>query len=314
MQFRLLSTTNPLRPLFSLFRAAAIDFQRHKCTLLAAGVAYYVLLSLFPLAIFAVSLLGIAFQDDERRMDFIDDIIEALPLESIEEAEGADGAPAETRLERNLRDAMNSVSGFSVVGLVGLVGALWAASGMFGAMRNALDQAWGVKEPKRNFMRAKLVDFTMIGAIGVLFIASIAVTALLSVARNVAGLGVLTSELSIVFQVAGLAASVGLTFTALAILFRFVPDSREPEWNNVWPGALVGALGFEGLKFGFSIYLENFGNYNEVYGTLGTVVVFLFWSWVVGAIVLFAAELSAEYGRIRHREALRGPALAEGGD
>lgn len=285
------------RSLFELFRAAFADFQHDKCTHLAAGVAYYVLLSIFPLFIFAVSMLGVVLQDDSRREEFIDDLISALPLEAVEQAEGGEapqGAGSMTELERNLRDAVDGVQGFSFVGLLGLAGTLWAASGMFAAIRNALDLAWDVEEPGRGFVKKKLVDFAMIGGIGLLFVSSIALTTLVAVVRNVADF---PAELAVLWQLAGTAISLALTFAAVMVLFRFVPDTNEPTLRTIWPGALVGALGFEALKFGFSIYVENFGNYNEVYGTIGTVVVFLFWAWLLTVIVLFGAELSAEYGR-----------------
>ena len=142
---------NPLilvRGAFGLAKATILHFLADKCTHLAAGVAYYVLLSLFPLVIFVVSILGIVLTDDARREQFIDDVIQALPLEAVEAEQTADGAPAQTQLERSLRGAMNGVRGFSLVGLLGLAGTLWAASGMFGAIHTALDLAWRVDEPK----------------------------------------------------------------------------------------------------------------------------------------------------------------------
>lgn len=290
--------------LLALLRATFAEFRRDKCTQLAAGVAYYVLLSLFPLVIFGVSVLGVVLRDDERRQDFIDSVIEALPLNTIEEAQ--DGVPpqsgVQTELERNLRDAMDSVRGFGLLGAVSLLATLWAATGMFGAIRNALDRAWNVAEPKRNFLAGKLVDLMMAGGIGLLLSVSIALTTSISIARSAANYGPFPSDLSVVWQTAGIATSLAVTFAALMALYRLVPDSDEPRWSTVWPGAALGAAGWEALKYGFSLYVENFGSYNQVYGTLGTVVVFLFWSWLVASITLFGAELSAEYGRRRRAD------------
>ena len=285
--------------LLYLAQATVAGFRRHKCTHLAAGVAYYIVLSIFPLAIFGVSVLGVVLRSDERRQAFIDDVVAALPLQAIN-GHQAGGTPVgvQTELERDLRGAINGVRGFSVVGLFGLAGTLWAAGGMFAATRNALDLAWNVTEPKRNFLTGKLVDLMMIGGIGLLLLASIVLTAAISIARN-ASLRPFPSGLPVFWHAAGIVVSVVLSFVALLALYRFVPDSDEPRVSTVWPGAALGAVAFEALKYGFSVFVENFGNYNEVYGTLAAVVVFLFWSWIVASIVLVGAELSAAYGRLR---------------
>lgn len=308
-------------PAFELAKATWKEFLHDKCTHLAAGVAYYILLSVFPLFIFAVSILGLVLQDDSRRQQFIDELISQLPLdavESVEQAPRSDGQPTAvnadgrvtTELELNMRDAINGLQGFSLLGLVGLAGTLWAASGMFAAMRNALDMAWDVEQPQRNFVLQKVTDFTMIGGIGLVFVMSIALTGAVSVARSVADLTPLGRELPLMWQGVGIAISLVTTFTALMLLYRFVPDSREPTWSTIWPGAVLAAIGWEVLKNGFSIYIANFSNYDEVYGTIGTVVVFLFWAWLLNVIVLLGAEFAAEYGRYHRRSPQNQPQAA----
>lgn len=293
-----------------MLRTTLTSFQRHNSSALAAGVAYYTLLSLFPLLIFAVSVLGIVMQDDARRREFTDDIISALPFEAVESDAGAGAEGATTELERNVRDAVDGVNGFSAVGLLGLAGTVWAASGLFATIRRALDIAWGVEEASRGIVHNKLVDVAMIAGIGLLLLASFALTTLVAIVRNVAGL---PPELAALWQIAGTAITFGLTFAALMVMFRFVPDTDHPAWSTIWPGAIVGAVGFEALKFGFAIYVENFGRYNEVYGTLSAVVVFLFWAWLLAVIVLLGAELSAACGRSRHNAPERGAPAATGG-
>ncbi len=138
-----------------------------------------------------------------------------------------------------------------------------------------------------------------------LLLVSIALTTVLSIARNVSDFGFLTSQLAVLWQLAGISISMAFTFAALMVLYRFVPDSSEPIWRTVWPGAAFAAASQEVLKFGFSLYVVNLGDYNQVYGTLGTVVLFLFWSWLAAVIVLFGAELNAEYGRMRRERGRR---------
>jgi uncharacterized BrkB/YihY/UPF0761 family membrane protein len=75
--------------------------------------------------------------------------------------------------------------------------------------------------------------------------------------------------------------------------------ARRRSLGQIWPGALVAAVVFEAAKFGFSIYLEHFSNYNVVFGSLGAVAAFLFWLYLSGLILLFGAEIASEYPKVR---------------
>ena len=77
-----------------------------------------------------------------------------------------------------------------------------------------------------------------------------------------------------------------------------MPNTRV-KLRDVWLGALVAALLFEVTKFGFSIYLETLGQSNAVFGALGGVAIFLFWVFISSNILLFGAEVAAEYPRVR---------------
>ena len=83
-----------------------------------------------------------------------------------------------------------------------------------------------------------------------------------------------------------------LNMVIFALLFRYVP-ARAVKWDAVWPAAIVGALGWELAKSSFGWYLNNVANYQFVYGSIATVIVLLFWAYLVAAIFLFSAELCA---------------------
>jgi hypothetical protein len=84
----------------------------------------------------------------------------------------------------------------------------------------------------------------------------------------------------------------GLDVVIFALLFRFVP-ARYVHWDAVLPAALLGAVGWELAKSGFSFYLTNLGGFQFVYGGIATVIVFLFWAYLIAAIFLFSAEFCA---------------------
>ena len=83
------------------------------------------------------------------------------------------------------------------------------------------------------------------------------------------------------------------------VLFKFVP-SVKTRFRSIWPGALLAAVLFEGVKNGFAIYLRYAGNYDVVYGSIGTVVAFLFFVYVSANIMLLGAEMAAEWPRVIH--------------
>lgn len=274
-----------------LLRRSVAEFQDDGCTHLAAGISYYVLLSLFPLAILVVSVSGLILQNDRLREQVTDHLFRTLPLSADE---GRDD------LERTIRGV---ATGFSTLGLLSVLGLVWSASGMMAAIRRALNEVWDVSY-RRPLLRAKLIDLLMILGVGVLVTASFVITIFVQVARRVssdlsAALGPFGAGTTLAFEVAVVLAAIALSFATFLFLFTVVPAVRT-HVRHVWPGALVAALGFELVKNGFALYLRYFGSYDLVYGSLGAVIAFLFFIYVSANIMLFGAEMAAEWPRVMH--------------
>ena len=275
----------------TLVRRSVAEFGDDHCTQLAASISYYVLFSIFPLAILAVAVSGLILTDDSLRQDVIDDLFNALPLSEDEGRE-------------DLERAVNGVAtGLSAIGLISIFGLLWSASGMMGALRHALNQAWDT-DYRRPFLRAKGIDLLMVVAVGMLLSLSIGSTIFLQVARRVSGdvsdwLGPAGSGATFAFELVAVLVPLLFTFSTFMLIFKFVPNVHT-RFRYIWPGALVAAVLFELVKNGFAIYLSNFGNYDAVYGSLGAVVAFLFFVFVSANIVLFGAEVAAEWPRVIH--------------
>ena len=275
----------------TLLRRSIAEFGEDHCTQLAASISYYVLFSIFPLAILAVAVSGLVLTDASLRQDVIDELFNALPLS---EDEG----------RRDLERAVNGVAtGLSAIGLISIFGLLWSASGMMGALRHALNQAWDT-DHRRPFLRAKGIDFLMVAAVGALLSLSIGSTFFLQVARRVSGdisdsLGPVGEGATLAFEVVAVLVPLLFTFSTFMLIFKFIPNVHT-RFRYIWPGALVAAVLFEIVKNGFAIYLSNFGNYDAVYGSLGAVVAFLFFVFISANIVLFGAEVAAEWPRVIH--------------
>jgi membrane protein len=177
----------------------------------------------------------------------------------------------------------------------------WAGSSLFGALRKALNAAFDDTESRRAFVPQKAIDLALVLAVSVFFLVSIGATAFLRVVRNssteLGALGDLADSTGLLWDAASYAIPLMFSFVAFTALYCVVP-SRLRSPMEVWPGALFAAVVFEAAKLGFSFYLENFTSYDVVMGSLGAVAAFLFWLYVSANIMLFGAEVAAEYPRV----------------
>ncbi|HEX6031375.1 MAG TPA: YihY/virulence factor BrkB family protein [Tepidiformaceae bacterium] len=269
------------------------EFGRDHCSQLAAGISYYVLLSLFPLLILLAGVAGLILRDQQLQADLVDAVLENVPL-------------TETQGREDVSDIVRRVAGAraGAVGLIGLVLMAWSASNMFAAIRRSINLVYDL-EIHRPIVRQKLVDFGILVALGPFFLLSIAATGLLAFARDTAvdvpWVGQTIADQQWSWFLAGFAVSTALSFVAFTVLYSIVP-AVEVHPRDVWPGALTAAVLFEVAKAAFSIYLRNFSNFDIVFGSLGAVVAFLFWVYVSANIMLLGAEIAVEYPRVMRGE------------
>lgn len=276
---------------------AVQKFGEHNCGQLAASISYYVLFSIFPLLIFFVAVVGI-FLNESAQGDIVDEVMSLFPLSE-------DGGRNE------VEGAVNAVSGSSgqALGLLGLLGMAWAASGMFSAIRRSLNVIYHEQEFSRPFVQSKLVDLMLVLAVGLFFASSIFVTGALRVIRarseDLAALGDLSEELGWAWTLGILAIPFLFSFAAFTFLYAVVP-AKHGTLRSAVPGAIVASLAFEVVKNLFGFYVENFRNFDVVFGSLGAVAAFLFWVFISAQIMLFGAELARAYQTVEHSAVKQG--------
>jgi membrane protein len=283
----------PMKVAILLLRRSVQEFFDDDCTQRAAAISYYVLFSLFPFLIFLVGILGLVLQNSEVQQNLIDAVLDFIPLT---EDEGRD----------EVSEAVRGVAGVSsgALGVFGLIGMAWAGSNMFGVIRRSINAAYDIQQ-QRPFVQQKLLDLTMVMGLGLFFLASVSATAFLRAVRqfssDMAVLGDAAERAGVVWDAASYLSPLGLSFLAFAVLYWVVPATNV-RLRDVWPGALVAAVLFEATKVGFAFYLENFSNYDIVYGSLGAVAAFLFWVYLSVMILLFGVEVTSEYPRVLRGE------------
>lgn len=284
-------------PLRVLGRAAA-NFREDRGTYMSAAISYYTLFSLFPLTLLVVAVFGIVLRDDDVQARVLNSIIDFLPIEgsSVEES---------LRSVANLGPTLTAVSA---------VVSLWSAGALSASVRAALNVAFEV-ERGRPLLRAKLIDYLMIPVLGLPLIGGIVLTAIWRLAQRELDerWNILDGRFSWTWEVGALAIPLSLTFTSFLIAYWLVPN-RHLRVRYLWPGALFAALAFEALKGGFTFYLTNFGTYDVIYGSIGSVIILLFWIFVSANILIFGAEIAAEVPHVVHAEPRHGDPDASDSD
>jgi membrane protein len=260
------------------------QFNEDRLLAVAAGVVFYVLLALFPGISAFVSLYGL-FADRATLADHLGIIATIAPAEAY-------GIIANqiTRVMKTGNDQL----GLTFLISFGL--ALWSANAGMKAVMDALNVAYEEKEERGwiSFNVESLL-FTL-GCIGGLLLA-IAAVVVLPLALNLLGLSAITE--AIIFYLRWPALLL-LLVTFLSTLYRFGPSRRHAKWTWLTPGSVVASILWLAGSFLLSWYLENFANYNAVYGTLGAAIGLMMWLWLSAIAVLFGAELNAE---IEHQTA-----------
>jgi membrane protein len=248
----------------------------HQAPLLAAGVAFYTFLSLFPALIAAVLTYGLVASPETVRQQSAD-LTDALP---------ADAASLVTGQLDSLVSTSSSSLGFGLV--LAVVLAIYSASGGVGNLVTAINAMYGLRD-SRNFVKKKLVALGLTAG-ALLFL--IVVVALVAAAPAVFDAIDIVPGVRVLLEVARWVILLGALVIAIGVLFRVAPD-RDDVTPLLTKGVLVASALWIIVSIGFSLYVDNFGSYGKTYGALAGVVVLLLWLWIGIYAVLLGATVEA---------------------
>jgi membrane protein len=257
---------------------ALYDFGRQGGPTSAAAISYYVLFSLIPLFTVVIAITGRIARDPAVQQQVVQIIVDEFP--------------AELNIESYVQTAVDAVTQakYDVAGPAVLVGVLWSASGMFGALRRALNRAFDVQE-NRSYLRKKAIDLLSVLAVMALLLLTLITTTTLSLLRGRLGALGNGALATVGWAVLPVAVSVGLSFLTFLLMYRVVPDVTAGV-GDLWLGAALAALGVEAAKTVFSVYATRFADFDEVFGALAGAAALLFFVFMVSSILIFAAEVS----------------------
>ena len=274
-----LGASAPVRLVVRVIQELSDDDATH----MAASVSYYAVLSLFPLVLGLSAIVGMVAQSPERQEDVIEFIVDYLP-----------GS------EAFVRDSLDGVIRFrATLGVASLLSLLWAGSAVFGSITRAVNRAWDVQKIPP-FYKNKPRQLLMAGGITILFAFSLGITSVFQWASSIELGGSNLEDLVGGAVVAGILKIPAflISLAIFASIYKVLPNTKT-HWRYIWPGALVAGLLFEGGKNLFLWYLENFAEYDQLYGNVTSVIILMVWAYLSAFILILGAEISSEYGRIR---------------
>ncbi len=247
----------------------------------SAQLAYYFLLALFPLLLFLTSVIGIVLGSETGvRHTLFAYLSRILP------------GSASSLVDSTMYEVSAASGGGKLT--FGLLAALWAASNGMGAITEALNAAYNVKE-SRPWWKQRL---TAIGLTLVLSILIISALVLVLYGAKIANQIAVTYGFGEAFTFGWkfLQWPIVLAFMLLSfsLIYYLAPDLHEQKWVWITPGSTIGVALWLLVSFGFKLYLHFFDSYSKTYGTLGAVIVLMLWLYLTGAAILIGGEVNSE--------------------
>jgi membrane protein len=267
------------------------EFKEDNLTDWAAALTYYGILSIFPMLIVLVSLLGLVGHSATQPL--IDNLGKVAP------------GPAQQIFTSAIKNLQSSQGAAGIAFVIGIATALWSASGYVAAFMRASNSIYDVEEgrpiwktaPVRVTVTLVLVFLLIVCAVAVVFTGGLA-----QQAGNVLGLG---SQFLDIWDIAKWPVLLLIVSFMFALLYWASPNAKTGGFKWVSAGGIVGVVLWLAASALFALYIATMGSgsYNKTYGALAGVVIFLVWLWISNVAILLGAEFNAELERGRRIEA-----------
>jgi membrane protein len=246
------------------------------CLGLAAQLAFYFLMALFPALLFLVALIGY------------------LPVENVlSQLLAGLGTVAPQELVRLLRGQLEQISEGSQASLLtlGIIGAIWSSSAAMVAIIDALNRAYDVAE-WRPWWKRRLLAVLLTVALALFII--VALTLVLvgpSMAFRLAAWFDLGSAIALLWTVIRWPVILFCVVFGVDLVYHFAPN-RRGRWAWITPGSLLATALWIVSSLAFRVYVTNFGDYTATYGAIGGAIVTMLWFYVSSVAILIGAELN----------------------
>lgn len=246
-------------------------------SLVSAGVAFFIMLSLFPALAALIAVLGLV----------LDPVVVVAQLEEIRALLPGDVYDIIYRQVNALVNARSDTLGWA--GALSILFALWSARAGVGALMVGLNDVYQTRNRSAayHYLRALMLTAMLI-LVGVVSLVTQVITPVLLAFFPLGTFGTLIVE--VLRWVITLMVLLGAT----GMVYRYGPNRKGERFEWVTPGAVMAICLWVAVSIGFSYYVTNFGNYNEVYGSIGAVIAMLIWLWISSFLVLLGGSLNAQ--------------------
>ncbi len=261
------------------------EFREDNLTDWAAALTYYGVLAIFPALIVLVSILGLV--GSSATQPLIDNLGAVAP------------GPAKEIFTSAIENLQGDQGAAGVLFVVGLLAALWSASGYVAAFMRASNAIYDMPEGRPVWKTLPVrVGLTLVLLV-LLAVSTIAVVLTGGLAEKVGDVIGLGDTAVTVWNIAKWPVLLLVVSFMFALLYWAAPNVKQPGFRWVSPGGVLAVIGWLIASGAFAFYVASFGSYNETYGALGGVVVFLVWLWISNIMILLGAEFNAELERER---------------
>src|SRR5262245_2297175 len=259
---------------------------------IGAMMAYYAILSLFPMLVFVVTLALLVLPDD-------------TVLQGLAMATQAMPSSARELLTTQVTSLLNNAHAGFAIGGAAL--ALWGASRGASSLTGALNAMFNKRETRPWWKRQIIAIAVILGvAIAILVVGPAA-------GHWLADRFGLTAAFDVGWDIGRWVGAGLLVMVVWAVLYKFLPDTNA-LFRIFTPGAITGVLLWLGISYGFGVYLGHFNSYAATYGALGGGIIFLTWLWLSNIALLFGAEINDVLADLRRHRSAAAAELADEND
>ncbi len=259
------------------FRDGFLQIGETNLALISAGVGFFGMLSLFPAIAALIAVLSLIVDP-------------AVVIAQLQEMQGF--LPPDVYEIFNAQIVSLVTTSSSTLGWAGVISigaALWSARAGVAAMMTGLNAVYGEKNRATisHYIRAILLTLTLVG-VGVVSLLMLVVVPIALAFFPLGGVaGILAEALR-------WAIAVSVLLAGVSVLYRYGTNRDEKVRRSIRPGAVVAVVSWAAVSVAFSYYVANFGNYNQIYGSIGAVIAMLIWLWISSFLILLGAVVNAQ--------------------
>ncbi len=264
---------------WQLLKRVYNEFDQDEVFTRSAALAFYFLSALIPMIFFLTAMLGLFAQSHDLQSGLLNYAARFMPPDAF------------NLLQKTLREITTSSTGMKLA--LGLVLALWSGAGGVSSIMDAMNRCYHVRD-SRPLWKQKLIAIVLTVALSALTITALIIILYGGdIAQFVGRHTGLSTPMVIAWRIVQWPVALLFIVLAFALLYFWGPDA-EQEWQWITPGSLVGVLLWIGASLIFRVYLHYFNSYSKTYGSLGAVIILLYWLYISGMALLAGGEINSE--------------------